>query len=74
MNRVERDYCSKGRHPRWKAWTAHYENQGFLTTKMTITCDFCGARVKDNVAWPAKDRRVKGGAGYLLGRFARLPC
>lgn len=41
MRRVERECCAKGRHPRWRAWTARYT--GGL---MTITCDYCGRQLQ----------------------------
>lgn len=49
MNKVRREYCSKGKHPHWRAWAAKYDmstSQAPFNWSWTGNfCTFCGARV-----------------------------
>lgn len=46
MNKTKREYCSKGHHPKWRAWKAKYS--GAVTWKWVGNfCVYCGALVED---------------------------
>ena len=42
MNRIQKDYCSKGEHPRWRHWRDNgvYTKDGFAHK---VQCVECGA-------------------------------
>lgn len=44
MNRVQRDYCNKGHHPNWRAWSAKY-TPGLFPAHIGNFCEYCGADV-----------------------------
>jgi hypothetical protein len=48
MTRTKRDYCSKGRHPRWRLWRAEY-GSGWKMPRLGVYCTECGGAVADNV-------------------------
>ena len=48
MNKVTRDYCNSGRHPKWRAWIARYTSEHVAPYGMQHTgnfCIFCGERI-----------------------------
>lgn len=69
MNRCERDYCSKGFHPRWKAWTAKYAYTGIpgQTKWQGDFCIYCGAKV-DGVSDIPPDRKRLARLRVLRGK------
>lgn len=67
MNKVKRDYCSKGRHPKWKAWVAKYDMASVQWSWRGDYCIYCGGKVDESVATPAhtdyaRMRGLRGGA------------
>ena len=48
MTRTQRDYCRKGRHPRWRLWCAEY-GSGWRMPLLGIYCTECGGAVADIV-------------------------
>lgn len=49
MNKMKRDYCSKGKHPRWRAWTAKYDMTVIAWPWLGNFCTGCGERLDDTV-------------------------
>lgn len=45
MNRIKRDYCSKGIHPNWRAWKANYDMSDVTWTYKGNVCVYCNADV-----------------------------
>lgn len=45
MNRTQKDYCSKGEHPRWRHWRDNgvYTKDGFVHK---VQCVECGASLE----------------------------
>lgn len=50
MNRIKRDYCSKGFHPNWRAWKANYNMSTVQWSHEGNTCVFCNADVTKSSA------------------------
>ncbi len=68
MNRVARDYCSKGTHPQWRAWMNKgvYAEGGGHGYSHDVRCVFCNARIGDS-----ETRGSFGRAGSFLSSSAR---
>lgn len=45
MNRIKRDYCSKGLHPNWRAWKAAHDMSTTQWSYKGSNCVYCGADV-----------------------------
>lgn len=59
MNRIKRDYCSKGKHPNWRAWHAKYDMSVISWPLLGEFCTYCGAMVH-GVASGAPSAREAG--------------
>jgi len=47
MNRVKREYCSRGRHPNWRAWDGSFGREAY--------CLYCKADIAEaDRAWPLR--------------------
>ena len=49
MNRMTREYCLKGQHPRWRAWRAKYDMSKIEWPWLGEYCTNCGALCTDTV-------------------------
>lgn len=62
MRRVTKDYCSKGSHPRWKAWKPRYGKHGWAGNR----CIYCGAHI------PSRHCVASGGPASLVQARNRI--
>lgn len=71
MTRTKRQYCNTKQHPRWRAWTARYDDSATCTVVgvgqatrighfLGEFCVYCGAQVLDTVGAGAPDAREYG--------------
>ena len=59
MNRMTRDYCSKGKHPKWKAWKAKYDMSTTAWKWLGEFCTNCGCQLNSS------DTVCSGDTGYV---------
>lgn len=50
MRKVKRDYCNKGRHPKWRAWRAKYDMSNIKWSWIGNFCVFCNAKINSSAA------------------------
>lgn len=60
MNKAKRDYCSKGRHPKWRAWVAKYNSDNINWPWIGNFCIYCGALVPDVIGDGAPRHQTLG--------------
>jgi hypothetical protein len=75
VNRVRRDYCNLGKHPRWKAWIAKYGNKGFYwdmnnkylneNQHLGNFCTFCDTEITTMVGSGSPDKRKEARKAIL---------
>jgi len=64
MNRVKKDYCSKGIHPNWRAWEAKYDMSTIEWKHTGCFCQYCNK--------PLSETNVRGAGAPRENGYIKL--
>lgn len=66
MNRVKREFCSKGQHPTWRAWDISVTREAYC---LYCKCDIA----KEDRAWPLQPpNATKAGLARSLYELKKI--